>query len=667
MAQFENMHKVDLANGTAPIVQMKWLAQNDKQANRFGAIVTRNGEAVALGGGCSGTAILADGSTVPLTGTVNGNEAWVTLPDACYTVEGQIIVAVNWYSGDSRTTLIWGTGTVKQTDTGTVIDPGTIIPSVADLIQDIADAVATIPADYSVLSSLVNAQSVTAKKESTQDGLYHLPLVWVRGNINASYAESSSGAWTKTANYFPVQPGDVLIYNGNTDEGGTTISRYVIAYNASIAGISRVPFPTSGYTVPENAAFVRFSFGFGSSTGKTDPPATDGFDIVYNGSYLNTNLAEIRQDVAENQAYAVTGEAVLYDHLYGEADPTITWLNGKTLAANGHLATNADYVTSDFLPCADVVNVDIALASGESVPNTYICRYSAMDEDLLIGEREAISSAAAKSHSAFLYGAKYFRIAIKTTLANAEANITFHLTGTRQHKGRLYALGDSITEGTWNNGGGSSGPQYSRCYIQTMADLCGYDLTNLAEHGSGLLAAGATTGKSLKDFIDGNTFTDADLLIIAYGVNDYIGNQPVGTVADAVGAATCAGQLKYALDALTGDGTDGVSPGRAGKAPYARIVLLLPMNARRKFDSLPTTPTYALNWYMGTPNAEALTLQDYRDMIRAVGEYYGVQVLDLNEIAPINRGNLRMLTGDGLHPTKDGHIRIGTALASYFD
>lgn len=95
MAQFVNMHKIDLVNGNAPIVQLKWLAQNDKLANRFGAIVTRNGQAVELGGGCSGTAILADGSTVPLTGTVDGNEVYVELPAACYAVEGQIIVAVN--------------------------------------------------------------------------------------------------------------------------------------------------------------------------------------------------------------------------------------------------------------------------------------------------------------------------------------------------------------------------------------------------------------------------------------------------------------------------------------------------------------------------------------------------------------------------------------------
>lgn len=502
------------------------------------------------------------------------------------------------------------------------------------------------------------ALEAAEKKESLADGKYHLPLVWVRGNINASYAESSSGAWMKTANYYPVNPGDLLVYQGNTSEDGTTFSRYVIAYDTNKAGISRISFPTSGYTVPENAAYVRFAFGFGSSTGKTDPPAPDNFDIVYSESYLNTNLAGIRQGISGAQSDTETS---VFAHLYGADDPGITWNNGRTLATNGHLAVNADYVTSDFIACANMVNVDIAVTSSESVPNTFICRYAAMDEDSLIGEREVISSAAAKSHSAFLYGAKYFRIAIKTTLANAQANVSFHLFGTQNYKGNMYALGDSLTEGTWNSGSASGG-KYARNFTQTMADLCGYSLTNLGEHGSGMMAGGATTGKTLKGFIDENTFDNADLITIAYGINDYIGNKPVGTVNDGVGVSTCAGQLKYAIYTLAGNGA---TVGK-GKAPKARIVLLLPMNGNRSYGSL-TTPTYDQNWYLGTANAtEGKTLQDYRDMIKAVGEYYGVQVIDLNEIAPVNRGNLMDLLGDGLHPTKECHVKIGTALASYF-
>lgn len=155
MAQFVNMFKVELTQGTAPVVPLRQMYYGDVEANRFGAIVLLNGEPAALAGTCSGTAILADGSTVAITGTVDGNEAYVDLPAGCYSVEGQIQLFVKLTVSDVTTTLITGVGTVRLTETDTVIDPGTIIPSVAALIEDIEDAVASIPADYSALLAAI--------------------------------------------------------------------------------------------------------------------------------------------------------------------------------------------------------------------------------------------------------------------------------------------------------------------------------------------------------------------------------------------------------------------------------------------------------------------------------------------------------------------------------
>ena len=229
-------------------------------------------------------------------------------------------------------------------------------------------------------------------------------------------------------------------------------------------------------------------------------------------------------------------------------------------------------------------------------------------------------------------------------------------------KGKMVAFGDSITEGTWNNSGGNSGVRYAHCYIQTVADSCRYSLVNCGKAGTGMMAK--VSSKSLKELVDNNsaTLADADLVTIAYGVNDYIGNQPVGSLSDAVDADTCAGKLKYALSTMTGNGVEG-----SGTAPYARVVLLSPINGRRAYsEALSGSPNYSGNWYLGLANNAGYTLQDYKDMIKAVGDYYGVEVIDLNEIGPINRGNLRNLLGDGLHPTKAGHVKIGQALASYF-
>jgi len=154
------------------VVQLKWLAQNNNKAHRIGALVYQNGEELVLGGQCSGTAILADGSTVPLTGAVSGNQAYVELNSTCYTVEGTIIVSVTWINGTLQTTLLWAVGTVKITNTGIVIQPGDPIPNLEQLMAQItamqeataaAEAAATKAVRYDSTQSLTDAQKAQAR------------------------------------------------------------------------------------------------------------------------------------------------------------------------------------------------------------------------------------------------------------------------------------------------------------------------------------------------------------------------------------------------------------------------------------------------------------------------------------------------------------------------
>lgn len=479
------------------------------------------------------------------------------------------------------------------------------------------------------------------KKTILDDGYLHLPHLYTQGAINATGAENSTGAWIKSTDYIPVAEGDIIKYTGATkDANDVTLSRYIALYGADKSFVSRTGFTT--LTIPTGVSFVRITVGYGSSTGITTPPDATLVDAIFTKSYIRDN-------------YWTSSETEDYvdRHMYGDT-PEITWNTGKTLAENGNLASNVDFMTCDFVASGDAVTVEFDLSSDDAEPNAYICRYTDKDYTTLVGDREKLTS-----HTAFTYDGNYFRIAVKT-LDETKVNISVY--GAENIKGKMVAFGDSITEGTWNNSGGNSGGRYAHCYIQTVADTCRYNLVNCGKAGTGMMAK--VSNKSLKELVDDNSVTlaDADLVIIAYGINDYIGNKPVGDLSDAVDADTCAGKLKYALSTMTGNGVEG-----SGTAPYARVVLLSPINGRRAYsDLLSGTPTYANNWYLGLANNAGYTLQDYKDMIKAVGVYYGVEVIDLNEIGPINRGNLRNLLGDGLHPTKAGHVKIGQALASYF-
>ena len=190
MAQFKNVYKVELNQGTAPVVPLRQIYYGDVEANRIGAIVLLNGEEVTLTGTCSGTAILADGSTVAITGAIDGSQAYVELPAACYSKEGSIQVFVKLTVSGVTTTLLAAVGTVRLTETDTVIDPGTIIPSVAALIEDIDEAVASIPADYSDLLAAI-APAFSSSTAYTA-GRY----VWYSGTLYRFTADHAAGAWT---------------------------------------------------------------------------------------------------------------------------------------------------------------------------------------------------------------------------------------------------------------------------------------------------------------------------------------------------------------------------------------------------------------------------------------------------------------------------------------
>lgn len=194
MVQFQNIHKVDLNAGAAPVIPLRQLHYGDVNADRVGAMVYADGEPVTLIGVCSGTAIRADGSTVPITdGVIEENLAYVELPAECYAIEGPIQVFVVLTEAESVTTLLAAMGTVKMTETGTVIDPGDVLPSVNALITAILEAVASIPADYSALLA-----SIAPTFSPTKSGGYNAgDYVWYSGTLY-QFTADHTGSWTGT-------------------------------------------------------------------------------------------------------------------------------------------------------------------------------------------------------------------------------------------------------------------------------------------------------------------------------------------------------------------------------------------------------------------------------------------------------------------------------------
>lgn len=95
-------------------------------ANRIGVKVFNNGSAASLSGTVSGYAVIEDGTTVPCTGSLSGNQASVLLPAAAY-VPGNVCVTIMLTSGTTVTTLAALVATVVEARTDTQVDPGSVV------------------------------------------------------------------------------------------------------------------------------------------------------------------------------------------------------------------------------------------------------------------------------------------------------------------------------------------------------------------------------------------------------------------------------------------------------------------------------------------------------------------------------------------------------------
>lgn len=134
MAVFETWLRNDLKKP----VKVKQLEGNlfsaDNGGNLIGVEVMNNGQAASLSGGVTCYIIRADGETVIITGTLSGNRASVTLPASAYVVVGQISIVIKVGS----TTVGACVGYVYKTTTDTIVDPGHVIPSLKELLAQIA-------------------------------------------------------------------------------------------------------------------------------------------------------------------------------------------------------------------------------------------------------------------------------------------------------------------------------------------------------------------------------------------------------------------------------------------------------------------------------------------------------------------------------------------------
>lgn len=193
---------------------------------------------------------------------------------------------------------------------------------------------------------------------------------------------------------------------------------------------------------------------------------------------------------------------------------------------------------------------------------------------------------------------------------------------------KIVFLGDSITVGF-----------VDQPFANLVAENMGMTLVNLAVSGSHVTYETGETVKSIYA-TRGDIPTDADLICIAGGTNDFGHNKPMGS-ATSTSFYDFYGAYKIMIDWIQQN------------RPNATLFCMTPLH--RENDAVENTLGYIL--------------EDYVNVIKDVCEDRGVPVLDLfsrGELNPNITAHKTNFANDGLHPFQPIHNRIGNQIIPNF-
>ena len=165
---------VDLDKGVHLTPMNQLFATADDGAHTVRVSVLASGEPLSLdSAGIFGYFIRADEETVVMRGTAAGNVATLVLPESCYAAPGRFSLIIKATLDGERKAIFWGDGFVTRASTDVIVDPGNEIPSLEELLAQLAELErATLAADNAAdaaNTATKNADSATRDaKDATQ-------------------------------------------------------------------------------------------------------------------------------------------------------------------------------------------------------------------------------------------------------------------------------------------------------------------------------------------------------------------------------------------------------------------------------------------------------------------------------------------------------------------
>lgn len=226
MAQFEQWFSQDFREDIVVRHCESVMFTGDDKGAIVGVRLYNNETPYSGGGTVSGAVKRSDGGLVALPGTISGNAASVVIPAAALAYPGPIGVRIMLAQGGSTTTVLKAIYSVDD-NSGAAVDPGTIIPSINDLITAINTAVASIPSDYSDLLDTLASDFSASTAYNAGD------YVWYNGTLYRFTANHAAGSWTGADAVAAVIGADMSALNSTFESVYTRKNLLPVAGNSN--------------------------------------------------------------------------------------------------------------------------------------------------------------------------------------------------------------------------------------------------------------------------------------------------------------------------------------------------------------------------------------------------------------------------------------------------
>ena len=487
---------------------------------------------------------------------------------------------------------------------------------------------------------------------AANDGYSFLPFAYSNGAYvgcwkGSSFSTGSSGATYVTSFSLVSYPSyDIRIAIKRTDGTNITVNE------ASNVVLSAYKMPLDSTLTMTEVAPVSKTVG-------------DSLNRISN--LLHMSMISMQDKNRFLETYAINGIS--------------EFTEGKALNNTGDVITEASsYCTENYMP-VDYIGMsafsEVALTTWED-KNFYhwICFYT---ESKTFISRIGGNKYKIAQTSSIPQTAKYFRVTLSYVGINNVASYSLSVgipngVVIGSPKSKWYVLGDSISAGYYSmtveeaaekgialdyypdniQGVGSKWDSSLRHNYWGYANewYLHHDIVSLAHPGQGYIRA-ATPGNGI-DVVSSNSFSDASLITVAWGFNDWHYNKDRGDHNlidqsipyptenyDTTQLTTINHAIWYCLGELI------------RKAPNAKIVVQTPMNGWAYGGD------FASNWAIGTSLSDSGTLADIHDDIKYWADYYGLQVLEMTyNNSCVNRRNIQTALIDGSHPSDITHMQL---------